>query len=93
MIDHDEAVEAAAHDYLQDPRAAGKTLGDGLLRSDFISPHFPLNVPEPFFSMYYPDNVDLPNNPPGHLDSLPPAAARPCNDTQALAALTPTINY
>ena len=41
--------------------------------------------------MYYPDNVDLPNNPPGHLDSLPPAAAR-LHDTQALAALTPTIN-
>ena len=30
VIDHDEAVEAAAHDYLQDPGAAGEALGDGV---------------------------------------------------------------
>ena len=42
----------------------------------FISPHFPLIVPEPYFSKYYPDNTDLPNNPPGHLENLPAAAKR-----------------
>ena len=73
VIDHDEAVEAAAHDYLQDTTRQERPWA---MVCGFISPHFPLNVPEPFFSMYYPDNVDLPNNPPGHLDSLPPAAAR-----------------
>ena len=73
VIDHDEAVEAAAHDYLQDPARQERPWA---MVCGFISPHFPLNVPEPFFSMYYPDDVDLPNNPPGHLDSLPPAAAR-----------------
>ena len=30
VIDHDEAVESAAHDYLQDPVTTGKALGDGL---------------------------------------------------------------
>lgn len=73
VIDHDEAVEAAAHDYLQDP---ARQEAPWAMVCGFISPHFPLNVPEPFFSMYYPDNVDLPNNPPGHLESLPPAATR-----------------
>ena len=73
VIDHDEAVESAAHDYLQDPARQDSPWA---MVCGFISPHFPLNVPEPFFSMYYPDNVDLPNNPPGHLESLPPAVDR-----------------
>ena len=51
VIDHDEAVESAAHDYLQDPARKDSPWA---MVCGFISPHFPLNVPEPFFSMYYP---------------------------------------
>ena len=42
----------------------------------FLAPHFPLVVPEPYFSMYYPHNVDLPLIPPGHIEGQHPAHER-----------------
>ena len=73
MIDADDDAETAALAYLRDParREAPWALCVG-----FVAPHFPFIVPEPYFSMYYPEHGDLPNNPKGHLDSLPAAAQR-----------------
>ena len=73
MIDADDDAEAAALAYLRDPtrRDAPWALCVGL-----VAPHFPFIVPEPYFSMYYPEHGDLPNNPEGHLDNLPAAARR-----------------
>lgn len=73
MIEADDAIEAAALSYLRDPARKKEPFA---LCVGFVAPHFPFVVPEPYFSMYYPDKTDLPNNPPGHLDSLPPAAQR-----------------
>ena len=73
VIDHDDMVEDAAHEYMRDQDRKEKPWA---MVCGFISPHFPLIVPEPYFSQYYPDNTDLPNNPPGHLENLPPAAKR-----------------
>lgn len=72
-IEADDLAERAALDYLRDParRAQPFALCVGL-----IAPHFPLVVPEPYFSRYYPGRTDLPNLPPGHLEHLPPAAQR-----------------
>ena len=72
-IETDDAVEAAALEYLRDP---GRKDQPFALCVGFITPHYPFIVPEPYFSMYYPDNVDLPNLPDGHLENLPPAARR-----------------
>ena len=73
MIEADDAIEAAALEYLRDPSRKDRPFA---LCVGFVAPHFPFIVPEPYFSMYYPDNTDLPDNPPGHLDNLPPAAQR-----------------
>lgn len=73
VIEDDQSFEDAAHAYLRDPSRADKPFA---LCVGFIAPHFPYMVPEPYFSKYYPDRVDMPNNPPGHLDNLPVAAQR-----------------
>ncbi len=73
MIDADDAIEEAALDYLRTSATQSQPFA---LCVGFVAPHFPFVVPEPYFSMYYPDNTDMPANPPGHLDSLPPAAQR-----------------
>ena len=73
VIDHDDMVEEAAHEYMRDSERQERPWA---MVCGFISPHFPLIVPEPYFSKYYPDNTDLPNNPPGHLENLPAAAKR-----------------
>lgn len=73
MIQADDAIEAAALEYLKDPARREQSFA---LCVGFVAPHFPFVVPEPYFSMYYPNNADMPNNPPGHLDNLPAAAQR-----------------
>ena len=67
----DDQAEKAALAYLEDParREQPWALCVGL-----IAPHFPFIVPEPFFSMYWPEKADLPYLPDGHVDNLPPAA-------------------
>ena len=72
-IEADEASEAAALAYLRDPE---RKRGPWALCAGFLAPHFPFVVPEPFFSMYYPDMVDMPNLPNGHLENLPAATRR-----------------
>jgi len=73
MIEADDAIEAAALEYLENPARKEQPFA---LCVGFVAPHFPFIVPEPYFSMYYPDNADMPNNPPGHLENLPAAAQR-----------------
>ena len=36
----------------------------------FIAPHFPFIVPEKYFNEYFPDNIIMPDPPPGHLNQL-----------------------
>ncbi|MGH2353640.1 MAG: sulfatase-like hydrolase/transferase [Chloroflexota bacterium] len=64
-LDFDDEVEAAALDWL---RQAARKEGPWCLVAGFLAPHFPLIVPDPYFSTYYPDNVDLPVLPEGHLE-------------------------
>ena len=73
MIDADDAAEAAALAYLRDPARRDSAWA---LCVGFVAPHFPFIVPERWFSMYWPEFADLPDNPPGHLANLPPAARR-----------------
>lgn len=73
MIDADDAMEEAALAYLRDPARRDSPWA---LCVGFVAPHFPFVVPEPYFSMYYPQFADLPHNPAGHLENLPPAARR-----------------
>jgi len=73
VIEDDQTFEDAAHAYLSD---AARKENPFALCVGFIAPHFPYIVPEPYFSKYYPDRVDMPNIPPGHLENLPIAAVR-----------------
>jgi choline-sulfatase len=70
-IDLDDLAEAAALNFLADSDRHDQQWA---LCVGFIAPHFPFVVPEHFYSMYWPDNVDTPVLPPGHLDTLPQAA-------------------
>ena len=73
MIEADDAMEKAAVEYLSDPARQDKPFA---MCVGFIAPHFPFIVPEPYFSKYYPDNVDMPDIPEGHLGELPETANR-----------------
>ena len=73
MIEADDAIEEAALEYLRDPSRRDSPWA---LCVGFVAPHFPFIVPEPYFSLYWPEYADLPNNPPGHLNNLPAAASR-----------------
>ncbi len=73
MIEADDAIETEALAYLRDLARKDRPFA---LCVGFVAPHFPFVVPEPYFSMYYPDATDLPDMPPGHLENLPPAAQR-----------------
>ena len=69
VIEYDDRAERAALDYLREPTRQEQPFA---LCVGLIAPHDPWIVPEPYFSMYYPD-VDLPDLPDGHVDNLPPA--------------------
>ena len=73
MIDADDLIEAKALDYLRSPKRKETPWA---LCVGFGAPHFPFIVPDEYFSMYYPEYADLPENPPGHLDNLPDFARR-----------------
>ena len=73
MIDADNLIEERALEYL---RSEDRKANPWALCVGFVAPHFPFVVPEPYFSMYYPEHADLPMNPPGHLENLPDAARR-----------------
>lgn len=72
-IDIDDATEHAAVDYLRNVGSTGEPFA---LCVGFIAPHFPFVVPDEYFNRYFPKHADLPNIPPGHLESLPAAAQR-----------------
>ena len=71
-IEADDQAEVAALAYLRDPSRRERPFA---LCVGFIAPHFPLIVPEPYFSQYYPDRTDLPRRPDGR-DEEPTAATR-----------------
>jgi len=73
MIEADDLIEQRALEYLRDPSRRSQPFA---LCVGFVAPHFPFVAPEPYFSMYYPENVDMPEHPDGHLDNLPPGAQR-----------------
>lgn len=73
MIEADDAIEESALAYLRDPSRRDSPWA---LCVGFVAPHFPFIVPEPYFSLYWPEYADLPDNPPGHLENLPAAANR-----------------
>ena len=73
MIDADNLIEERAVEYL---RSEDRKTNPWALCVGFVAPHFPFVVPEPYFSMYYPEHADLPMNPQGHLENLPDAARR-----------------
>ena len=43
--------------------------GPWFLVASYSRPHFPLTAPRRFFDHYWPDNVDMPDMPPGHLEA------------------------
>ena len=73
MIDADDLIEKKALAYL---RSSERKDTPWALCVGFVAPHFPFIVPDEYFSMYYPDHADMPENPPGHLDNLPASARR-----------------
>lgn len=73
--DYDDAVHEHAVRYLRD-WARGPRERPFFLCASYTAPHFPLQVPEKYFNLYYPNNVDMPFIPPGHLDRLHPAHQR-----------------
>ncbi len=72
-IEVDDQVEAAALAYLVNPDRHGAPWA---LNVSFIAPHFPLVVPEPYWSMYEREEIDLPVIQPGHLESQHPVHQR-----------------
>ncbi len=72
-IEVDDEVERNALAFLKDPQRKKKPWA---LCVGFIAPHFPFIVPEPYFSMYFPEHADLPDLPEGHLENLPASVAR-----------------
>lgn len=72
-IEVDDAVEEAALAYLRDPARKERPWA---LDVGFIAPHFPLVVPEKYWTMYSPDDMDLPDIPEGHLDHQHPVFTR-----------------
>ncbi|HEU5317723.1 MAG TPA: choline-sulfatase [Chloroflexota bacterium] len=72
-IEVDDAVEEAALAYIKDPARKERPWA---LDVGFIAPHFPLVVPEKYWAMYRPEEMDLPVIPEGHLESQHPVFTR-----------------
>ena len=72
-IEVDDLVEEQALAYLRDPARKERPWA---LNVSFIAPHFPLVVPEWFFNLYPLDQIDMPEIPPGHLESQHPVHQR-----------------
>ena len=73
VLDFDDEVESAALDFLREP---ARKDAPWCLVASFLCPHFPLIVPDKYFSLYYPHNVDMPVIPPGHVENQHPAHHR-----------------
>ena len=72
-LEVDDLAQERALAYLRDPARRDKPWA---LNVSFIAPHFPYIVPQRFWDMYPPDEMDLPTIPQGHLDDLHPMAQR-----------------
>ena len=72
-IEADDRVEATTLTYLRDPARKERPW---CINAGFIAPHFPLVVPERFWNLYPPDQVDLPVLPEGHLEAQHPVYKR-----------------
>ena len=72
-IEVDDQVEAAALAYIKDPARKQRPW---VLDVGFIAPHFPLVVPQRYWDMYPPEEMDLPVLPPGHAESQHPVFQR-----------------
>ncbi|MDE0610401.1 MAG: sulfatase-like hydrolase/transferase [Anaerolineaceae bacterium] len=69
----DDLAQQRALDWLRDPARADRPWA---LNVSFIAPHFPFIVPQRFWDMYPPGRIDMPDIPPGHLESLHPVYQR-----------------
>ena len=72
-LEVDDLVQERALEFLRDPARRDKPWA---LNVSFIAPHFPYIVPQRFWDMYPPDEMDLPEIPEGHLADLHPMAQR-----------------
>lgn len=72
-IEVDDQVEEAAVAYLRDPARKAQPW---CLNVGFIAPHFPLVVPQRFWDLYPLDQIDMPDIPEGHLQSMHPVYQR-----------------
>ena len=72
-LEVDDLAQERALAYLRDPARKDKPWA---LNVSFIAPHFPYIVPQRFWDMYPPDEMDLPVIPDGHLENLHPMAQR-----------------
>lgn len=68
-IETDDGVEAATLAYIREQATSDRPWA---LNASFIAPHFPFVVPEPYWSMYPLDDIDLPDIPAGHLEDQHP---------------------
>ncbi|MBX3072026.1 MAG: sulfatase-like hydrolase/transferase [Thermomicrobiales bacterium] len=71
-IDVDDAVEEAALSWICDPARREQPWA---LDVGFIAPHFPFVVPQDFWDLYTPEEIDMPRVRP-NLDDQPPVYQR-----------------
>ncbi len=69
----DDLAEEEALKYLHDPARKEQPW---VLNVSFISPHFPLVVPQRFWDLYPLNEIDLPDIPDGHLENQHPVYQR-----------------
>ncbi len=72
-IDTDDEVERQSLAYVHSQAGADRPWA---LLASFIAPHFPFVAPQEYWDMYDPDEVDMPDLPPGHLDRQHPLYGR-----------------
>ncbi len=72
-LDVDDLAAERALAYLREPARRERPWA---LNVSFIAPHFPYIVPQRFWDMYPPEEMDLPRIPEGHLERLHPMAQR-----------------
>ena len=72
-IEVDDLVQQRALEWLREPARRERPWA---LNVSFIAPHFPFIAPQRYWDMYPPEEVDLPEIPPGHLEALHPVYRR-----------------
>ena len=85
-IDTDEDVETRSLEYI---RSRADSDQPWVLMSSYIAPHFPFVAPREFWNLYDPEQVDMPDLPPGHLESQHPLYGR-LRSTFGLEGVTET---